>query len=421
MASDPVLARLRQLHPRLIDLSLDRMWPLLAALGHPEQKLPPVIHVAGTNGKGSVCAYLRAMLEASGKRVHVYTSPHLVRFHERVRLAGKLIEDDYLTDCLERAERANAGKPITEFEITTIAAFLAFAETPADWLILETGLGGLYDSTNVITRPAATAITPISLDHQHYLGETVAEIAVSKAGILKPGVLGVIGPQMPDALAVIEARAREVGAPLAVWERDFFAAAEGDTLRYRSARGEKRLPPPALVGAHQVSNSATAVAVAEHIGLTDAAIASGLQRVEWPARLQRLRGRLAANLPRGSELWLDGGHNPAAGEMLAATIAGWPAMPLELVVGMLKTKSPVEFMRPLAALKPRVWAVGIAGEPLGRPPAEIAAAAAELQLPTIEAVSFTAALDAIAATADVPPRVLICGSLYLAGLVLAGV
>jgi dihydrofolate synthase / folylpolyglutamate synthase len=420
MASDPVLARLRQLHPRLIDLSLDRMWPLLAALGHPEQQLPPVIHVAGTNGKGSVCAYLRAMLEASGKRVHVYTSPHLVRFHERVRLAGKLIEDDYLTDCLERAERANAGKPITEFEITTIAAFLAFAETPADWLVLETGLGGLYDSTNVIARPAATAITPISLDHQQYLGETVAEIAVSKAGILKPGVLGAVGPQVPEAMQVIEARAREVGAPLRVWGRDFSAAAAGGTLVYRSG-AEKRLPLPALPGVHQVSNSATAIAVAEHLGLTDAVIATGLQRVEWPARLQRLTGRLAANLLRGSELWLDGGHNPGAGEVLAQTIAGWPPMPLELIVGMLKTKPPLEFLRPLAALRPRVWAVGVAGEPLARPPAEIAAAAAELNLPTVEAVSFTAALDAIAATADAPPRVLICGTLYLAGLVLAGV
>jgi dihydrofolate synthase / folylpolyglutamate synthase len=420
MASDPVLARLRQLHPRLIDLSLDRMWPLLAALGHPDRKLPPVIHVAGTNGKGSVCAYLRAMLEASGKRVHVYTSPHLVRFHERIRLAGKLIEDGYLTQCLERAERANAGKPITEFEIITVAAFLAFAETPADWLILETGLGGTYDSTNVIARPAATAITPISLDHQQYLGETVAEIAVSKAGILKPGVLGAIGPQVPEAMQVIEARAREVGAPLKVWDHDFSAVAHQGALLYRSS-GEKRLPMPALPGVHQVSNSATAIAVAEHLGLADAAIAAGLQRVEWPARLQRLMGRLAANLPRGSELWLDGGHNPGAGQVLAETLAGWPAQPLELIVGMLKTKPPLEFLRPLAALKPRVWAVGVAGEPLARPPAEIAAAAAELGLPTVEAVSFAAALDAIAATADAPPRVLICGTLYLAGLVLAGV
>jgi dihydrofolate synthase / folylpolyglutamate synthase len=436
MASDPVLARLRQLHPRLIDLSLDRLQRLLDALDHPERKLPPVIHVAGTNGKGSVCAYMRAMYEAAGKRAHVYTSPHLVRFHERIRLAGTLIDDDYLTECFERAERANAGLAITEFEIVTAAAFLAFAETPADVLILEVGLGGRYDATNVVERPAATAITSVSLDHQNFFGDKLDRIAWEKAGILKPGVLGAIGPQVPDALAMIERCAQEVGAPLQVWGRDFSAELVGGDLEsppplrgkvrvggagllYRSMSGEQQLPVPALPGAHQVGNSAVAITIAKHLGLADEAIAAGLRQVEWPARLQRLSGPLLDRLPAGSELWLDGGHNPAAGEVLATTIATWEPMPLELIVGMLNTKPPAEFLTPLAALGPRVHAVGIEGEPNGRPASDIAAAASGLGLQVVESGLFTNALDSIAKRAGAPPRVLICGSLYLAGQVLA--
>jgi len=403
------------LHPRVIDLSLERLRRLLAALDHPERRLPPVIHVAGTNGKGSVCAYLRAMLEASGQRVHVFTSPHLVHFHERIRLAGALIDDDHLTQCLERCETANAGLPITEFEIVTAAALLAFAEVPADALVLEVGLGGRHDATNVVDRPAATAITPVSLDHQHYLGETIDLIAGEKAGILKPGVVGVVGPQTAEALAVIEARAAAVGAPLLLWGRDFSAERIGDAMTYRSAAGPRMLPLPALLGGHQIGNSAIAVAVAEHLRLPAEAIAAGLTRVDWPARLQRLHGHLLDCLSVGSELWVDGGHNPSAGQALASALAAWEARPLELVVGMLNTKAPADFLRPLAPLVRRLQAVTIPDEPNAWPAEVIAAAARSVGLVATEAPTFQAALRAISD----PARVLICGSLHLAGPVLA--
>ncbi|MBM3555730.1 MAG: bifunctional folylpolyglutamate synthase/dihydrofolate synthase [Alphaproteobacteria bacterium] len=418
---DAVLERLRVLHPKAIDLSLGRMERLLAALGHPEARLPPVIHVAGTNGKGSLVAFLRAMVEAAGRKAHVYTSPHLVRFNERIRVAGTLIDDDALADLVEECERANGAETIPQFEITTAAAFLAYARTPADVLLLEVGLGGRYDATNVIPRPLLTAITPVSLDHQHYLGTTVAAIAGEKAGILKPGVTAVIGPQSAEALAVIAARARALRAPLSLHGRDWSVEAEGAGMRYASAKGERHLPKPGLAGRHQIPNAATAIACLEAqdaFAIPEAAIREGLARVEWPARLQRLtRGPLMAALPKGAELWLDGGHNPGAGEVIAATLRDWGAAdgkPLHLVIGMLENKDDASFLAPFLGLARSVAAVAIPGEHC-HPPQEIAAHADSIGL------SAGVAPDLVAAIAEAPAgaRILICGSLYLAGQVLA--
>jgi dihydrofolate synthase/folylpolyglutamate synthase len=330
---EAVLSRLGGLHPKRIDavdgntLALDRIERLLAALGNPQDALPPVIHVAGTNGKGSTVATLRACLEAAGFRVHVFTSPHLVRFNERIRIAGTLIDDATLADLLEECERANLGAPITFFEVTTTAAFLAFARTPADFTLLEVGLGGRHDTTNVVRRPLVTAITPVSLDHQAFLGDTIAQIAGEKAGILKPSVPAVIGPQLAEAERVIEARAAALGAPLYRWQREWRAEERAGGMRYEGGRWHLDLPLPSLPGAHQLANAGTAIACLEQLAggsLSATAIADGLRHIDWPARLQRLqRGPLVEILPRGWELWLDGGHNPAAGEVLGAAAAGW--------------------------------------------------------------------------------------------------
>lgn len=420
MVSDEILARLLTLHPKLIDLSLDRVQRLLAALGNPQDKLPPVIHVAGTNGKGSTVAFLRACLEAAGKRVHAYTSPHLVRFAERIRLAGKLIDEDALVAVLAECERANGGTPITFFEITTAAAFLAFARVPADAVLLEVGLGGRFDATNVIPRPAVTAITPVSIDHQQFLGDTVAQIAFEKAGILKAGAPAVIAPQSADAAAVIAARAAAIGAPLyrcgAEW--DIAARADGG-LSYRG-RATLDLPPPGLLGAHQYANAGTALACLEQLpGFAPApeALAQGLRQVEWPARLQRLdRGALAQLMPQGAELWLDGGHNAAGGAALAAVARTWRDRPLTLVFGMLKTHDAAGFLGALAPFAARVAALTIPGEENARPAEDIVAIARGLGLAASAHATIAAAVAAAAAPGA---RVLICGSLYLAGRVLA--
>jgi dihydrofolate synthase / folylpolyglutamate synthase len=423
-ATDRVLARLLQLHPKKIDLSLGRIERLLAALGNPEERLPPVIHVAGTNGKGSTLATLRACLEAAGRHVHVYTSPHLVRFHERIRLAGKLIDEDALLAILEECERANGGSPITFFEITTAAAFLAFSRTPADILLLETGLGGRLDATNVVRRPAIVAITPISLDHQAFLGDTVTAIAGEKAGILKPGVPAVIGPQPQDAEAVINQHAAAIGAPLYRWRREWHCEPAGAGMHYEGVRWRLDLPPPSLAGAHQVANAGAALACLEQLSgfdLPPAALAAGLRRIEWPARLQRLtQGPLPAMLPPGWELWLDGGHNPGAGAVLADAAADWCDRPLYLIVGMLNSKDAGGFLAPLAAHTRALHAVTIPGEENPHPAAQIAASARSLGVAAQESLSVEAALRAIIADhAEGPARILICGSLHLAGVVLA--
>ncbi len=415
--SDAILARMMALHPKIIDLTLDRVWRLLAALGHPERDLPPVIHIAGTNGKGSTLAMIRAGLEAEGKRVHAYTSPHLARFHERIRLAGSLISEPDLTAVLDECEAANRGEPITYFEITTCAALLAFARMPADYTLLEVGLGGRLDATNVVERPALTVITPVSHDHQQYLGETLAEIAGEKAGILKRRVPCVVGPQEEEALEVIEARAARLGAPLMVHRQHWHAYAERGRLTFQDERGLLDLPLPNLPGPHQIENAGAALAALRHLGAGEAAHDAAVTRAEWPARMQRLRqGPLPGAAP-GVELWLDGGHNPAAGRAIAATLAQLPARPTWAICGMLNTKDVAGFMAPLAGQLQGLLAVSIPGEANTLPAETTAEAATGAGIEAGTAPSVEAALAMIAAR-DPAARVLICGSLYLAGAVL---
>ena len=395
---------------------------LLTALGRPQDRLPPVIHVAGTNGKGSTCAYMRAALEASGRRVHVFTSPHLVRFNERIRLAGNLIEDAALVAILEEVERVNAGEPITFFEITGAAAFLAFARTPADALILEVGMGGRLDATNVVERPVATAITPVSMDHMSYLGDTIAAIAREKAGILKRGVLCALGRQTPEGLAVIEAQAAAVGAPLRRIGREWSVTSTPAGLRYEGARWRLDLPVPALLGRHQHDNAGLAVATLEATGweIAPDALARGLTEVDWPARMQRLRrGPLVDRLPAGSELWLDGGNNPAAGEVVAAIAAGWRDRPLHLVMGILANRAPEAYLAPIAPHVASLVAVPMPADHAGHTPEAVREAAGALAIPSTTATDVTEAVSRIAVAAGGQVRILICGSLYLAGIVLA--
>ncbi len=415
--AEAIVERLHALHPKLIDLSLGRLHRALAALGNPERRLPPVVHVAGTNGKGSTCAFLRAIGEAAGQRVHVYSSPHLVRFHERVRLAGTLVSDADLTAALEEAEAANAGEPITVFEITTAAALLLFSRVPADMLVLEVGLGGRLDATNVVDRPAATAITSLSMDHMDFLGDTLAKIAFEKAGIIKPGVPCATGAHEPEAAAVLERVAAERGAPLLARGRDWRCDPAPGGLRYADARGAIDLPPAALPGPHQADNAGIAIAALRAWNppwLTDAAIAKGVASAEWPARLQRLSGALADALPPGFELWLDGGHNAGAGLALAAHLPSWADRPLHLVVGMKKGKASVDFLRPLLPFATTLTAVAEPGQHLAMPVEDIVAASGGVARP---GPTVTEALARIGREGP-PGRVLICGSLYLAGEVL---
>ena len=415
--SDAILARLMGLHPKIIDLTLDRVHRLLAALGHPERSLPPVIHVAGTNGKGSTQAMIRAGLEQAGDRVHAYTSPHLARFHERIRVAGQLISEPALMALLDDCEAANGGHAITFFEITTCAAFLAFARNPADWTLLEVGLGGRLDATNVVDQPRLTIITPVSIDHQQYLGETLAEIAGEKAGIIKRGVPCVVGPQEEAGLAVIEARAERLGAPLFVHGQHWHASEENGRLVYQDENGLLDLPLPNLPGPHQIQNAGAAVAALRLLGRDAAACEAAVSRAEWPARMQRLRsGPLVESAPQ-VELWLDGGHNPAGGLAVAATLARMPARETHLICGMLNTKDVRGYMRPLSGQATKLWAVSIPGEMNTLPAEATRDAAAAEGIPAEATASVAAALAAIAAQ-NPQARVLICGSLYLAGQVL---
>jgi len=434
--TESVLQRLIDLHPKKIDLSLGRVGELLAKLGRPQEKLPPVVHVAGTNGKGSTIAFLRAFLEAAGYRTHVYTSPHLIHFRERVRLAGRIIDDGELVKLLEECETANDGRPITFFEITTAAAFLAFSRTPADILLLETGLGGRLDATNIVLKPALSVITPISIDHMQFLGSTLAAIAEEKSGILKNGVIGVIAPQKSEAQAVIEARAEKVGAPLSSFARDWNVrplhmrssevSAVTTAMHFEGSRIFANLPAPGLAGHHQMFNAATALACLEHLGgfsVDEAALARGIEEVEWPGRLQRItRGPLVDGLDKGWELWIDGGHNPAAGEILAATAKSWGPAPLDLVFGMLNSKNPGGFLAPLAPYLRRVMAVAIPGEKASFTAEEVASAGHVNGIKPLLAESLEKALHGLLAEAreadEKPGRILVCGSLYLAGAVL---
>ena len=411
---DALINRLHTLHPRLIDLSLERLQTLLARLDHPERRLPPVIHVAGTNGKGSTCAMLRAMAEAAGIRVHVYTSPHLVRFNERFRIAGHLVTDQALAETLEHLERVNEGAPITVFEVITAAAFHLFAATPADLCILEVGLGGRGDATNVIEHAAATAITSISLDHRDLLGDTIPLIAAEKAGIIKPGTPLVTGAQPPAALATIRAAAHTAGAPLHARDEAWTIHGHAHGLRYHDALGTLDLPTPSLPGLHQIDNAgiATATLRAAFPSISPAAY-RGLARTSWPARLQRLHGRLTSHLPPGWQLWLDGGHNPGAGIVLAEHLRSWQDRPIHLIVGMKQAKDTAEFLRPLLPHATTVWAIQEPGQHLALPIEAIIAASngAARPGPTLQA--------ALAQLPQSPTaRILVCGSLYLAGEVL---
>jgi len=413
---DGIVARLHGLHPRLIDLSLDRLLILLDKLGSPQQRLPPVIHVAGTNGKGSTCAFVRAIAEAAGQRVHVYTSPHLVRWNERIRIAGELVSDATLEAAFEYVEHVNAAAPITVFEVNTAVALHLFAATPADLCILEVGLGGRGDATNVIARPAACAITSISLDHRELLGDTLAAIAAEKAGIMKPGVPVAIGAQPAEVLDVLLARAESVGAPVRLRARDWHMTATPRGFRYEDASGTLDLPPPSLPGAFQLDNAGIAIAAMRASGLAvpDGALGAGITTAEWPARLQRLHGRLAALLPPGWELWLDGGHNPGAAVVLAEHLQSWNDRPAHLIVGMKQSKDSEEFLRPLLPHAATLWAVAEEHQHDARPVESIVSASGGKARPGPRVAD---ALRALAGEPG-PARVLICGSLYLAGEVL---
>ncbi|MDC7682955.1 bifunctional folylpolyglutamate synthase/dihydrofolate synthase [Asticcacaulis sp. BYS171W] len=416
---DAPLERLKALHPKKIDLTLERMLRVCEALGRPQDRLPPVVHIAGTNGKGSTLALLRAMAEAQGLRVHVYTSPHLVRFAERIRLAGTLITDDYLADVLDRVEKANDGLPLTFFEATTAAAFLAFSEVEADLLLLETGLGGILDATNIIRDPKISIITPIDYDHQAFLGNDLTTIAKQKAGIIKPGC-PVISARQPDEAETVIARAALKGrCPLYSAGQGFDAYEENGRLVFQDEDALLDLSLPKLSGAHQIDNAALSIKAALLLGFTPDAIDRGLQSAVWPARMQRLRaGPLVAALPTDSELWLDGGHNPHAARALRAHIEALQARdpkPLHLICGLINTKDAAEFFGHFEGLDLAITCVGFSSDAV-IPPDQLAAAAHEKGL---MATVATSPLEAIQRLKPEPRRVLICGSLYLAGDVLA--
>ena len=423
---DAIVARLNALHPKRIDLSLDRVQRLLAALDHPERKLPPVIHVTGTNGKGSTIAFLRATLEAAGQRVHVYTSPHLVRFNERFRLAGSLVSDAALAAALEECERVNAGAPITVFEITTAVGLLLFTRHPADMLLMEVGLGGRLDATNVVDTPLATIVTPISIDHTDFLGGTLEKIATEKAGIFKRGVPALVAAQNREVLAVLERQAARLNAPMKIAGEDWTATEERGRLVYQDDAGLLDLPAPKLYGRHQFENAGLAVAALRELPqfkISPAAFEAGMVKADWPARMNRLgHGYLTALAPAGSELWLDGGHNPDGGRAIAAALADLEervSRPLVLIVGMLANKDCAGFLRNFTGLARRLIAVPVPGIEKGLSAEAVADAARAIDLPVAIRDTVEEALDAVRKLdLDPAPRILITGSLYLAGEVL---
>jgi len=413
-----VLDRLTRLHPKKIDLSLDRIARLLDALGQPHEALPSTVHIAGTNGKGSTLAFLKAMAEAGGRSVHAYSSPHLVRFNERIVLNGAPVGDEALAAALDRVEAANDGQSITFFEITTALAFLLFAETPADLLILETGLGGRFDATNVITRPIATAITPISLDHREFLGDDVADIAREKAGIFKPGVAAFSGPQTQAPREALIRAAERIGAPFEWFGQDFSAHLERGGLVYQDQGRVMDLPAPSLRGAHQAQNAGLAARLALHIGLDKSAIAAGLKGARWPARMQLIEtGPLSeVAAPEGAELWLDAAHNPGGAEVLAAALSELQARddkPLILVMGAMANKDLDGICAPFAGLAAELIAVPLTGEPNAADPGHIAAAAAEAGVRAGLAPSLRAGV-AEAVARHGAARIVMFGSLRLA-------
>ncbi|MGH1447514.1 MAG: bifunctional folylpolyglutamate synthase/dihydrofolate synthase [Cognatishimia sp.] len=415
-SSDKILDRMMALHPKVIDLTLDRMWRLLAALDNPQEKLPPVVHIAGTNGKGSTQSMIRAGIEGMGKTAHAYTSPHLARFHERIRLAGELISEDYLTEVLDECYAKNGGIDITYFEITTCAGLLAFARTPADYTLLEVGLGGRLDATNVIT-PELSVITPVSIDHEQFLGDTLAKIAAEKAGIIKRGVPCVVGPQQEDAMDVIEATAMRLGAPLLAHGQHWHVTTERGRLVYQDDRGLLDLPMPVLLGEHQVMNAGAALAALRYLGADEAACEAAMVNAEWPARMQKLKTGPLVDAAPEIELWLDGGHNAAAGEAIAKLLASLPARETHLICGMLNTKDVTGYLAPLQSQVESLTAVTIPGEANTLPAEATALAAKQVGMSAKIAENVSSALTSI--NEETPnARVLICGSLYLAGNIL---
>ncbi|MCT4684529.1 MAG: bifunctional folylpolyglutamate synthase/dihydrofolate synthase, partial [Roseicyclus sp.] len=397
VSSDILLERMMSLHPKIIDLTLDRMHRILAALDHPERRVPPVIHIAGTNGKGSTLAMIRAGLEGAGLTTHAYTSPHLARFHERIRVAGELIEEQALSRTLDTCLAANGPDPITYFEITTAAAFAAFAETPADYTLLEVGLGGRLDATNVIDRPALTVITPVDMDHQQYLGETLGQIAAEKAGIIKRGVPVIVGRQQDEALEVIEAQAARLNAPVFAHGQHWHVWEEHGRLIFQDETGLLDLPKPALLGAHQVENAGIALAALRTLGQPDTAHDAAMTNAAWPARMQRLRRGPLTEAAPDAELWLDGGHNPHAARAIAALLAGMPKRPTHLICGMLNTKDVTGYMEPLAQVAQSLHAVSIPGQTATLSATETASAARKAGFTAQEADSVAAALSTITA------------------------
>ena len=414
------------MHPTLIDLSTDRIERLLSSLGRPQDRMGQVIHVAGTNGKGSTTAFLRAIAEAAGLKVNVLTSPHLVRFAERIRLAGHLIADEALSRRIDEVEEANKGEPISFFEITTALAFHAFAQAPADLSIVEVGLGGRFDATNVFAAPAVSVVTPVDYDHLEMLGPDLARIAWEKAGVIKAGRPVVVARQSDEALEVIEAEAARLGAPLTLMGRDFEAFEEHGRLRLQLGDRRLDLPAPSLRGDHQFANAGLAVAAILALSeprIDDAALASGVASAAWPGRFQRLTagplGRQAAD--RGADLWLDGGHNPHAGRALACEcrrLTAGDRRPMTLLVGMLARKDAAGFLAPFRDLAPAVFTTGFESE--GAMAAEELARAGRLAGLTAEPAKGVEAALTRALEADGPaPHVLICGSLHFVGDVLA--
>jgi dihydrofolate synthase/folylpolyglutamate synthase len=423
--SDAILMRLLSLHPKIIDLSLARMEKILAKLGNPQDKLPPVIHIAGTKGKGSTLAFTQAILEAAGLKVHAYTSPHLVRFHERIRVAGELISEEQLSDLLEECEAVNGAEPITFFEITTAAAFLAFSRTPADYLLLEVGLGGNFDATNVISKPAVTVITSLGLDHQQYLGETIQEIAFAKAGILKRGVPGIVGPQEQAARDTVEAIAEKVGAPLKIANQDWQAYVQHGRLVFQDEDGLLDLPLPALPGAHQIDNAGNAIAAVR--ALNDSRIreddfSKGMTTVAWPARMQRLnQGRLRDFVSQETEIWLDGAHNALASSVIAQTLREMNVKsprPLIIIWGLLNTKKPGDFIANFKGMAQHVFTITIPDEANAISAEDLEREATEQGIAATAQSNLQNALEQ-ACKLHPAPRILITGSLYLAGHVLA--
>ena len=417
LTSDVVLNQMMSLHPKIIDLTLDRVWRLLEAIGSPQKTLPPVIHIAGTNGKGSTQAMLRAGLEADGRCVHAYTSPHIEKFHERIVLSGALISEKHLTAVLDECYIANGLDPITYFEITTCAAFLAMARSKADYTLLEVGLGGRLDATNVIENPALCIITPISIDHEQFLGNTISKIAMEKAGIIKKGIPVVVGPQQDEAMQVIEEIATLKHAPLIAYGQHWHVSSERSRLIYQDEIGLLDLPLPVLPGAHQIENAGAAIAALRYLKIPQKATEQALTNASWPARMQRLKEGALAKLAGQAELWLDGGHNAAAGIVIGKHLKTLPKRPTFLICGMLNTKDILGYLSPLAEQAVKLIAVSIPNEANTLPAEVTATKASNVGLVATTADNVASAIQEVVQT-EPHARILICGSLYLAGTVL---